>query len=221
MKAFFYSIFLCLVGSIVFAQNKPTTVDDYFLQLPEQYLTHIPLADRVNVLKAKSLAEAVEHTKSSFFVEILDRPNGYMKVSSAWDGEHCSYELVFWKKSDQSHLIGLSQTTSGVRNDNLSSLSFFSLKNQVWQKVENISPLFHLKDFIDEKDFKNIPDDFKEYVHNPPITISLPRKGKNIMVEVSSVVVEEDLKIPLSKIKYSKYDLVWNDGKFIKSEGKR
>lgn len=221
MKTFFGSVFFWWLVGMIFAQNKSMNVDDYFLQLPEQYLTTIPLTDRVNVLKAKSLAEAVQNTKSNFFTEILDRANGYMKVSSAWDGESCYYELVFWNKSDKSRLIGLTETRSGMRDEKLSSLSFFSLDNQGWKKLDNISPTFQLNDFVPDTDLKNMPNDFKDYLQNPPTTISLPRKGKNIAVEISRVVIEEDLEIPLNKIRFSKYDLLWNDGKFVKSEGKK
>jgi hypothetical protein len=216
MRLFVFFYCFLILQNILFAQNNSMTLKDYFFSIPEEYIKHIELNDREKVFKAKTWAQGSNTTKSNFFTEVFDEKSGFMQLTSAWDGESCRYDITFWNKSDKKRLIGVCRRESSMRGEELSTLFLLSYENGNWTLLNNLYPSFHLKDFIDEKEFSNIPAEQQNYIASPPIVISLPRKGKNILVEISEPVVEEDMMIPLSKIKNKKYELVWNDGKFQK-----
>ncbi|GAB4333442.1 MAG: hypothetical protein OHK0038_09590 [Flammeovirgaceae bacterium] len=192
------------------------TLKDYFFSIPTEYINHIELDDREKVFTARTWVEGSYTTKSNFFTEVFDEKNGFMSIASAWDGESCRYEITYWNKSDKKRLIGVCRKVSSMIGEEFSTLFLLSLENGNWILHNDLYPSFHLKDFIDEKEFSNIPEESKDYITSPPIVISLPRKGKNILVEISEPAIEEELTLLLNSIKNKRYELVWNDGKFQK-----
>ena len=227
MNKLFFLFAACFL--FAFSPLKSQNIKDLFIDFPESILGEDPNREnRRKFLNSTSEGETGVlsgnyDSGSKILLKILDVPGGYMYL----DFYDVFYQMCYWKKSDGSKLVAVCETGTHGYLD--SEVKFFNYFDGKWTRLntDSIFPKPIVEDLLDKKatveanNGKAIPDD---KVFDYATNITLPQKGKDILVELELIDADEE---------YLEYDLIlkkqlkdrrknfqityqWNDGTFIK-----
>ena len=133
-----------------------------------------------------------------------------MSYSCHGDGGGEIVEITYWKREDNTHLIAVNKISYGMCCDE-SQVEFLTFTEDNWEIVtKEVFPDIKLPAFIDvtyltEEDMDKMA----------PLLISLPLKGKNIIVKPGGEIGESGYNGDINSIKIESIELVWNNINFI------
>lgn len=172
-------------------RNSPKNIFEYLLILPTKligftkeelnldYGLRFKYFQEVELNKNCGSEKATDCIEKGF--EILDFKNGYLFYRI--NGLEDYIQMALFKKSDGSHLIGVTKYFGGDSGE--SNTSFLIYKNQKWINVTNkILPELNYKLFLSPNDYKLIGSKQKR---EPRAYISLPRYGTDITYYAENV----------------------------------
>lgn len=165
------------------AYLSPKTVKDYFMALTDEYFVMEGCQWETD--------QDCEQAKKDYlrdFLEIDDPKNGYLKAGC--DGAQSCLEMAIFRKSDGSHLVGISVTVEGE-----SSAVFLEFKDSGWVNVS-----------------ETVVPGFSEEVH-----YELPRNGTTMRV-LAKVWKEDEEGYQRLDLGDHLYSLKWEKGVFVRVE---
>lgn len=192
------TIVLVISGANVSAQTKakPKTVADYFMLLPQKYL---------------SILEYYKNRRAA--IETLDVKNGYLDVKAkVWDGETGDAEIALFRQSNGAATIAVAETNCGM-DDCAGSLTLLEYDGKKWTDItKNVMPEITGKMLNDAFDrIKTAQDDALGDGETLKKYFLLPRQGTSIVVALGGLTASSSQ--PLFYLK-------WNGARFVFSETK-
>jgi hypothetical protein len=179
MKNSLFTVLILLFSFILFGQNNPSSVYDYYLLLPDKYIWTHP----------KSVKER------SDLISVKDLKNGYLKLENTlWEGWG---DIALFTKSDKKNLIAISMTGCGpVCAQEINILEY---KENNWRNVTNTVFPKCATAFLHEQYIKFFKKDYEN--KDIPILYVLPRYGTSIEV-ITQGVATEGRTVKLATIKF-------------------
>lgn len=146
-------------------------VIDYFLLLP-----HLALPQNSTESRRKLIDTANQPAQMlaspTFSMDILDRANGYLRLTMIGGGQTDQYEVTYWTQSGQPDTVGVNYTTIGMPGAS-SKPVFYRLVDNHWRVVT-------------EQVFPNLdPARF-----GPFQEVSFPQSGTSITIKTSQSEVK-------------------------------
>ena len=115
---------------------KPTAkydVADYFLLLPYQALPQHTTAERRKLLEtANRPAEMLPNP--TYFMDVLDRQSGYLRLSMIGGGHTDQYEVTYWTQPGKPDTVGINYNAIGMPGTS-STPTFYRFVNNEWSVI--------------------------------------------------------------------------------------
>lgn len=166
--------------------KQPYNIEAYFMFLPQAVL-YLDYDNRKSILKDAGTSKKTPFQNKSI---IVDNKNGFLSVQNEGEGGGDSLEITYWVLKDKTRLIAVNRSSWGMCCPE-SKLQFFTFNNYAWKDVtDEFFPALKLSDFIIEKYLKD-----EDRNKKAPIYISLPRKGKNIEVQLGADIGEKKVTV--------------------------
>ena len=210
----FIFLFPC---STLFAQDITT----FFLQIPDRDCLGLDQAQRTSLLSSFVKGERTfPRNGSQFYIEKLDKKNGYLKLGGAFEGY---WEMTYWNLSTGSQLLGICETSLLSASCRQELIFYQHQKGQGLTRIapETLIPPVDLFSFFDQMKGNQDGISWEQYVGDLPlkpfedIEISLPQSGKDLQARFCLMPTESQLKTLTPYLLRDKLKLSWKDGFFI------
>jgi len=169
--------------------QEPWSIVDYFLLTPYEALTYGGVSDlEEKYIILNTVDNPVEPHQGGCFpnIDVFDERNGFLSFTCNGDGGGHNVQMVYWKRDGQPDLVGINITTWGMCCDE-SLVRFFQFHEKEWEDITGkVFPEITYNNFL--------KDGYKGEGADLPakILISLPQKGKDIVVHVAGEITENE-----------------------------
>jgi len=178
-KKTWWSLVFCLLllihstadGLTVRFQKPAQSVVDYYLLLPDKYLT--------------AGGNRQERLKS---IKINDARNGYLRIEGAWEGYT---EIALFKKPDRTDLIAVSDVHFGPGPEQ--RLYFLEYRNSLWtDRTQEVMPVISTAAIASAYRAKRRPAD-EDFGDDVPHIYLLPRIGTTVKIIIAPGMTERGI----------------------------
>lgn len=208
------NLILIFLFSIGWSNINTQNIEDFFIQLPDSSILNFSTEYRQKLVNnyniaSSSITNTKENIKDNYFIEILDKKNGYLKLGGAIEGK---IEMCYWIMTNKNKLIAVYQEGCGP-GCYIERFEFYIYQDSKFElsNFKKIIPEI-FTDFING-DKKTIENQMEKDNISATLLYELPRAGKNIIAKWGNL--ESDNKYR----KYAKGNrmvLKWNNGTFNK-----